>query len=62
MAPPRLPSRQWFELLVDDDLGGEVDRLVSLGSQRTKERDVGVVVLTDPDGNEFRLRTKRSDP
>jgi hypothetical protein len=62
VAPLRLPARQWFELLTDGDAGGEVDRLVSLGARRISEYDSGVVVLTDPDGNEFRLRTKQPAP
>ena len=57
VAPLRLPARQWFELLTGCDPGGEVDRLVSLGSRRISQHASGVVVLTDPDGNEFRLRT-----
>jgi catechol 2,3-dioxygenase-like lactoylglutathione lyase family enzyme len=59
MAPLRLPARQWFELVTDEDPDGEVDRLVALGARRISERDDSVVVLTDPDGNEFRLRTER---
>lgn len=60
VAPLRLPARQWFELLTDDP-DGEVDRLLSLGARRVSEGDVEVVVLTDPDGNEFRLRAERPD-
>jgi hypothetical protein len=59
VAPSRLPARQWFELLTDDDPDSEVNRLLSLGARRLREYDSGVVVLTDPDGNEFRLRTGR---
>ncbi|GAA4363728.1 VOC family protein [Nocardioides caricicola] len=54
VAPLVSPARQWFELVTDDAVG-EVERLVSLGAARTGAGD-GVVVLADPDGNEFRLR------
>ena len=60
VAALRMPARQWFELLTDDDPDDEVDRLVSLGARWIGERDAGVVALTDPDGNEFRLRAGRS--
>ncbi len=54
-VPPIVPStHQRFEL-VASDLATEVDRLVSLGARRVRDSD-GVVVLADPDGNEFRLR------
>ena len=51
------PARQRFELRAVGEAAAEVERLVSLGASRANEsRDVGVV-LTDPDGTEFRLRT-----
>lgn len=56
--PPDVPVRQWFELLAEDDPGAEVERLVSLGASRVSEGDDGVVVLTDPGGDEFRLRPR----
>jgi Glyoxalase-like domain len=61
VAPLPLPARQWFELLTDDDPDGELDRLLSLGARRIGEGDIDVAVLTDPDGNEFRLRAGRPD-
>lgn len=54
VAPVRTPARQWFELMADD---AEVERLVSLGASRVGVAGDGVVVLVDPDGNEFRTRT-----
>lgn len=57
VAPLTVPARQWFELLPDDHPDAEVERLVSLGAKRVSEADDGAVVLADPDGNEFRLRT-----
>lgn len=59
VAPPRAPARQWFELLPDDDPGDEIERLVSLGASRLGDGEDGAIVLADPDGNEFRLRTSR---
>lgn len=61
VTPVTVPARQWFELLADGDPAGEVDRLLSLGAAQVSERDLGVVVLADPDGNELRLRTGRPD-
>lgn len=59
VAPLEVPARQWFELRVDDDLDAEVERLVALGATRVTERGDDVVILADPDGNEFRLGTSR---
>jgi predicted enzyme related to lactoylglutathione lyase len=59
VAPLTVPARQWFELLPEDDPDAEVERLVSLGARPVSEGDDGPVVLADPDGNEFRLRTGR---
>jgi hypothetical protein len=56
VAPQTAGRRQRFDLLVEGDLAGEVDRLVSLGARRTRVDHEGAVLLTDPDGNEFRLR------
>jgi predicted enzyme related to lactoylglutathione lyase len=55
VAPKSGKNRLHFDLTAADDLGDEVDRLVSLGARRL---DVGPggsdrVVLADPDGNEF---------
>lgn len=58
VAPLRVPARQWFELLTDLDRDAEVERLLALGATRVSEGAAGVV-LADPDGNEFRLRTGR---
>ena len=58
VAPLKVPARQWFELLADDDPGAEVERLVTLGATRVGEGAGKVIVLADPDGNEFRLRAR----
>ena len=54
-------DRLHFELGPTDggDQHAEVDRLVSLGARRigSGRGDVNWVVLADPDGNEFRVRT-----
>lgn len=60
VGPPEVPARQWFELLSDDAPDAEVERLVSLGASRVSKGDDGVVVLADPDGNEFRLQPDRA--
>ena len=59
-GPPLLPrhgkDRLRFELAppAGGDHQAEVERLVSLGATRIDDgQDVGRVVLTDPDGNEF---------
>ncbi len=55
LEPLLVPPRQWLELVADGDLTAELDRLVALGATRLRV-DAGVALLTDPDGNEFRLR------
>jgi predicted enzyme related to lactoylglutathione lyase len=47
-------NRMYF-VLGADDLDVEVERLVGLGA-RVVERREGEVEMTDPDGNELRLR------
>ena len=62
-GPPLMPrlgrDRFHLELAVPsaDDIGPEVRRLVGLGAteQPGQDRSDGARVLTDPDGNEFRL-------
>ena len=49
------PSRQWFDLVATDPVG-EAQRLVSLGATHRRDLPDGVA-LSDPDGNEFRLRS-----
>lgn len=55
-APPEVPARQWFELQPLGDPAAEVERLVALGAGRIGGHRDGVV-LADPDGYEFRVRT-----
>jgi catechol 2,3-dioxygenase-like lactoylglutathione lyase family enzyme len=57
-GPPlneRADRNRMYFVLVADDLETEVDRLVGLGAD-VAERAEDEVRLTDPDGNEFRLR------
>ena len=62
-GPPLMPrlGRDRFHLELEvpatDDLGPEVRRLVGLGAteQPWQDRSDGASVLTDPDGNEFRV-------
>ncbi len=62
-GPPVRPktgeNRMLFDLTppVDGDQAAEVDRLVSLGATRVNvgQGSVPWVVMTDPDGNEFRV-------
>ena len=57
--PSRPPvSRQHLDLVTDDDLAGEVERLLLLGAARTGAGPDGAVVLADPDGTELRLRSR----
>jgi hypothetical protein len=59
---PRGPrNRQRFDLVpaVHGDRDAEVERLVALGATRRGVDGDGVVVLADPDGNEFRLLPSR---
>ncbi|NYV75859.1 VOC family protein [Streptomyces sp. UH6] len=67
-GPPMMPrlgrDRIRFDLTVraGEDLEAEIGRLVSLGAARPggdRREDGGRVVLTDPDGNEFTVRTAR---
>jgi hypothetical protein len=51
VAPKHGKNRQRFDL-VADDFPAEVERLVALGAAQLGERD-GLIVLADPDGNEF---------
>ena len=57
MEPIVETTKQRFELVADGDLTAELDRLVALGATRLRD-DAGVALLTDPDGNEFRLRAR----
>ncbi len=58
-GPPyasRAGADRWtYELVTDDDVSSENDRLVALGA-RVVSRDGEVLTLTDPDGNRFTLR------
>ena len=57
LAPKQSRNRQRFELTVPgDDLGAQVERLVSLGATRLETGEGGAVELADPDGNEFCVR------
>ncbi|MFJ9732752.1 VOC family protein [Streptomyces sp. NPDC101171] len=63
-GPPLMPDPGkdlHFDLAPDDDQQAEVDRLLSLGAKRLDSPDSGdgTVVLTDPDGNKFRVLTRR---
>jgi hypothetical protein len=50
-------DRQRFELIaIDGDIDAEVNRLVELGARHLRAHDLGIAVLADPDGTEFRLR------
>jgi hypothetical protein len=57
VAPKEVRNRQRFDLApVGGDQEAEVDRLVSLGATQLEIDEDGVVVLADPDGNEFRAK------
>jgi predicted enzyme related to lactoylglutathione lyase len=68
-GPPPMPrngrDRIRFDLVVPagENLGAELERLVSLGAARTGDPLAGGVdgrvTLTDPDGNEFTVRAAR---
>ncbi|MEU6634745.1 VOC family protein [Streptomyces rochei] len=69
-GPPLMPDAGKdlrFDLMADDDLEAEVERLLSLGAERVAAGESGEsggpgegeVVLADPDGNEFRLLARR---
>ncbi|MDG4780130.1 VOC family protein [Micromonospora sp. WMMD961] len=58
VAPKEEPNRQRFELVpAAGDQQAAVDELVSLGAARLDVAEDGAVVLADPDGNEFRVRS-----
>lgn len=50
-----------LDLAPDDDQQAEVERLLSLGAKGLDSAHGadGAVLLADPDGNEFRVRTRR---
>lgn len=57
VAPKTGGDRQRFELSpADGEQPAEVDRLVSLGAKPVELGRDGVVVLSDPDGNEFSVK------
>jgi catechol 2,3-dioxygenase-like lactoylglutathione lyase family enzyme len=56
VAPKTAWNRQRFDLTAEGDLQAQVDRLVALGATRLDLDKDGVVVLADPDGNEFCVR------
>ncbi|GAB3165242.1 VOC family protein [Amycolatopsis stemonae] len=57
-GPPASQDRQRFELLpTDGNQPAAVDALISLGATRLVARDDGSVVLADPDGTEFCVRS-----
>jgi catechol 2,3-dioxygenase-like lactoylglutathione lyase family enzyme len=63
-GPPRMPDPGkdlHFDLAPDDDPQAEVERLLCLGAKRldSDHGGDGVVLLADPDGNEFRVLTRR---
>ncbi|MCP9959370.1 VOC family protein [Streptomyces sudanensis] len=61
VAPKTGPNRLRFELAVPagDDMGAEVDRLVSLGATRAGTGEDGRTPMLDPDGNEFSVHRSR---
>ncbi|MGW5670536.1 VOC family protein [Micromonospora sp. NPDC003776] len=56
VAPKAVRNPQRLELTPAGDQQAEVDRLVALGAIRHDSGADGVVVLADPDGNEFHVR------
>ncbi|MER6472875.1 VOC family protein [Streptomyces collinus] len=63
-GPPLMPDPGkdlHFDLAPDGDQQAEVERLVSLGAKRldSDHGGDGPVLLADPDGNEFRVLTRR---
>ncbi|MHC3475559.1 VOC family protein [Streptomyces sp. 7R007] len=63
-GPPLMPDPGkdlHLELVADDDHQAEVERLLSLGAKRldSAHGGDGAVLLADPDGNEFRVLTRR---
>ncbi|MER6081684.1 VOC family protein [Streptomyces sp. NPDC001833] len=61
VAPKTGPNRLYFELAIPAGADGEAEvaRLVSLGAKRTDTGDGDRVLMLDPDGNEFRVRSSR---
>ncbi|MFG2512469.1 VOC family protein [Streptomyces sp. NPDC048584] len=60
-GPPLMPDAGkdlHLDLAPDGDPQAEAERLLSLGARRLDSAD-GAVLLADPDGNEFRLLTRR---
>ncbi|MEV6800108.1 VOC family protein [Micromonospora rifamycinica] len=53
VAPQQGRNRQRFDLVPEGDRRAAVDRLVGLGATRIEVGADGVVVLADPDDNEF---------
>ena len=45
--------RMHFDLRAPDGVAAEVERLIGLGATRAWETETGIVVLRDPEGNEF---------
>jgi catechol 2,3-dioxygenase-like lactoylglutathione lyase family enzyme len=59
VAPKAGRNRQRFDLAPDGgDQRAAVDRLVSLGATQLEVGQDGTVLLADPDGNEFCLRSR----
>ncbi|MEU3455516.1 VOC family protein [Micromonospora sp. NPDC006766] len=57
LAPKKVRNRQRFDLVpAGGDQQAEVGRLIALGATRLEVGGDGVVVLADPDGNEFCVR------
>jgi catechol 2,3-dioxygenase-like lactoylglutathione lyase family enzyme len=52
-APPEVTRRHRFYLATDEDVGTEVDRLVSLGATRLNHGEGRSVILVDLDDSEF---------
>ncbi|MDT0401288.1 MULTISPECIES: VOC family protein [Streptomyces] len=60
-GPPLMPDAGkdlHLDLAPDGDPRAEVERLLALGAKRLDSAD-GAVLLADPDGNEFRVLTRR---
>ncbi|QDP96033.1 VOC family protein [Microlunatus elymi] len=51
--PKTAKNRQHFDLRAIGDLGAEVDRLCALGATRVRDDGDDLVVMADPEGNEF---------
>ncbi|MFJ9561486.1 VOC family protein [Streptomyces fuscichromogenes] len=63
-GPPLMPDPGkdlHLDLAPDDDQQAEVERLLSLGAKRLGDApgEPGTVLLADPDGNTFRVLTRR---